>query len=244
MRILSAFLVAVVISSSVVGAAVADPIVTDAKISLVGHGEITAEPDTAFITSGITSQGVTAREALDANTASMSQLIAVLREVGIAERDIQTSGFSVNPNYVYSNEPDAQGYQKPPKIVGYQVYNGVTVRVRDVATLGAVLDKAVSVGANTINGVSFSVEDPSDLYDQARVKAVDDATSKAKVYASALGVDLGAVLQVTENLGGGATPPRPYAMYKEVAISAAAPAVPVQAGELTFSVDVLIDWSL
>ena len=132
-------------------------------ISIEGRGEVAAAPDMAMVNSGVTTQGATAREALDANTAAMADLIAALKGSGIADRDIQTSGFSVNPNYVYSDERDANGYTMPPKINGYQVSNTVTIKVRDLDQLGAILDQSVTVGANTVNGVSFSVADPSAL---------------------------------------------------------------------------------
>ena len=124
-------------------------------ITIEGRGEVTAAPDTAFVTSGVTTQGATARDALDLNTKAMDDLLAALKASGIEARDIQTSGFSVSPNYVYSDERDANGYTLPPKINGYQVSNVVTVRVRALDTLGAILDKSVTVGANTINGVSL-----------------------------------------------------------------------------------------
>ena len=136
----------------------------DSTMMMTGHGEVTAAPDTAVITSGVTTEGETARAALDANTKAMSQLIDTLKAASIEARDIQTSNFSVNPNYVYSDERDANGYTKPPKIVGYTVTKSVTVHVRDLTILGTMLDKEVSVGANTINGISFAVEDPSALY--------------------------------------------------------------------------------
>src|SRR5690606_35007021 len=103
--------------------------VTQGVITIEGKGEVVARPDTAFISSGVTSQGATAREALDANTADMAALIETLKAPGIADRDIQTSGFSVNPNYVYSQEVDENGYSKPPRVNGYIVNNQVTVRV-------------------------------------------------------------------------------------------------------------------
>src|SRR5690606_34926876 len=102
---------------------------------------------TAIVNSGVTTQGATAREALDANTAAMTQLIETLKAAGIEARDIQTSNFSVQPNYVYSDARDANGYSLPPKIDGYTVSNSVTVRVRNLPALGAVLDQSVSVGA-------------------------------------------------------------------------------------------------
>ncbi len=110
----------------------------------------------------------------------MAELIATLKDAGIEARDIQTSGFSVNPNYVYTDARDANGYQLPPKINGYQVFNTVNVRVRELAKLGALLDKAVTVGSNTLNGVSFAVADPSQLYDEARKLAFADARRKAE----------------------------------------------------------------
>jgi uncharacterized protein YggE len=213
----------------------------DAVISVTGTGEVSAAPDTAFINSGVTTQGATAREALDANTKAMNDLLATLREAGIEPRDIQTSGFSVSPSYVYSDARDANGYQLPPRISGYQVYNTVNVRVRDLATLGAVLDKQVNVGANTINGITFSVADPSSLYDQARRAAFADAREKATLYAQAAGEELGGLKSITENQG--SQQPQPY-MMKTMADSAASAPVPVATGELSFTIDVQVTWSL
>jgi uncharacterized protein YggE len=211
-------------------------------ISIEGHGEVMAAPDTAFVTSGVTSQGATAREALDANTLAMKELIAALKAAGIEAKDIQTSGFSVNPNYVYSDARDENGYTLPPKINGYQVTNSVTVRVRALASLGEVLDKAVTVGANTINGVSFSVADPSHLYDEARKSAFANAKQKAELYADAAEIELNAIRSITENLGYDQPPPMPMAtaMYDR----AEASPVPVEAGELMFSVNVSVTWEL
>lgn len=211
-------------------------------ISIEGRGEVMATPDTAFITSGVTSQGATARAALDANTLAMNEVITTLKAAGIEAKDIQTSGFSVNPNYVYSDARDANGYTLPPKINGYQVYNTVTVRVRDLASLGSVLDKAVTVGANTINGVSFSVADPSDLYDQARKAAFADARAKAELYAGVAGLELESVRSINESQGF-PPPPQPY-MMAEAKAGAADMAVPVEAGELTFGINVSVTWDL
>ena len=155
--------------------ALASPAFAAGTMQMSGHGEVMAKPDTAYVTSGVTSQGTTAKEALDANTTDMSALIDVLKQAGIAEADIQTSGFSVNPNYIYSDQRDQNGYQLPPKIAGYTVTNSVTVHVRDLTILGTMLDKEVSVGANTINGINFAVEDPSALYDEEPVGRVDAA---------------------------------------------------------------------
>jgi hypothetical protein len=212
-----------------------------ALISVTGTGEVSAAPDTAFINSGVTTQGATAREALDANTKAMNDLLATLKEAGIEARDVQTSGFSVSPNYVYTDARDANGYTLPPKINGYQVYNTVNVRIRDLETLGAVLDKQVTVGANTINGITFSVADPSKLYDEARKAAFADAKEKAGLYAEAAGEALGLLKSVSESQGYDA--PQPY-MMKAVDMAAASAPVPVATGELSFSINVQVTWSV
>jgi len=212
-----------------------------ALISVTGTGEVSAAPDTAFINSGVTTQGATAREALDANTKAMNDLLATLKEAGIEARDVQTSGFSVSPNYVYTDARDENGYSLPPKINGYQVYNTVNVRIRDLETLGAVLDKQVTVGANTINGINFSVADPSKLYDEARKAAFADAKEKAGLYAEAAGEALGLLKSVSESQG--YDQPQPY-MMKTMDAAAASSPVPVATGELSFSINVQVTWSV
>ncbi len=209
-------------------------------ISIGGLGEVAAAPDTAFINSGVTTQGATAREALDANTKAMNELLETLKAAGIEARDIQTSGFSVNPNYVYSDARDANGYQLPPKITGYQVFNTVNVRVRDLSILGSVLDKSVSVGANTVNGISFTVNDPSSLYDEARKLAFADARKKAELYAEVAGEELGELRNISETQN--FAPPQPY-MMKAVAQDSAG-AVPIATGELSYQINVQVTWAL
>ncbi len=210
-------------------------------VTIQGRGEVRAAPDMATIMSGVTTQGATAREALDANTAAMSELITALKEAGIEARDIQTSGFSVNPNYVYSDARDELGYTLPPKINGYQVANSVTVVVRDLEDLGSILDQSVTVGANTVNGVSFSVADPSELLNEARKAAFADARSKAELYAGVAGATLGSLESINETQDYGS--PQPYAMYARAELQSGAD-VPVEAGELTFAITVNVAWDL
>lgn len=209
-------------------------------ISIAGRGEVQAAPDMAMITSGVTSQGATAREALDANTAAMTELLDELKAAGIEARDIQTTGFSVNPNYVYSDQRDSNGYSQPPRINGYQVSNTVTVVVRDLEALGTILDRSVTVGANTVNGVTFSVSDTTELLNEARKKAFADARAKAELYAETAGTTLGDLESIRESQNFDA--PQPYAMYARA--EAVSTPVPVEAGELTFSITVDVEWEL
>lgn len=206
-------------------------------ISIEGTGEVAAAPDTAIVNSGVTTQGATAREALDANTEAMNALLTALEEAGIEERDIQTSSFTVTPNYVYSDARDENGYTLPPKISGYQVSNIVMVRVRDLDSLGQVLDRSVTVGANTVNGVTFSVADPSALYDEARRAAFADARDKAELYADVAGTTLGELESIRETQTTN-RPPQPYMMRAQ----AEAASVPIESGELTFTINVSVTW--
>src|SRR5690606_812044 len=123
-------------------------------------------------------------------------------------------------------------------INGYQVFNTVNVRIRALPSLGAVLDRAVTVGANTINGVTFAVADPARLYDEARKAAFEDALRKARLYADIARVDLDQIRSIAE-VQGFNQPPQPYMMREAMAADAA---VPVQTGELTFAIDVQVTW--
>ena len=203
-------------------------------ISLSGHGEVRATPDLAYVTSGVVTQGATAAEALAANSKAMTDLFAALKESGIEDREVQTSNFSVQPRYDFSNN-------QAPKMVGYDVSNNVTVTLRKVDTLGTLLDRMVQSGSNQISGISFDVSKPEDAMDEARKLATEDATRKAKVYAKAMGIELGNVMQVSE--GSAAQPPMP--MVRSTMMKAdAAPPVPMAAGEQTLAVDVNVIWEI
>ena len=203
-------------------------------ISLSGHGEVRATPDIAYVTSGVVTQGATAADALAANTKAMTDLFAALKDSGIEDRDVQTSNFSVQPRYDFSNN-------QAPKMVGYDVSNNVTVTLRKVDTLGALLDRMVQSGSNQISGISFDVSKPDDAMDEARKLATEDATRKAKVYAKAMSIELGNVMQVSE--GSAAQPPMP--MVRSTMMKAdAAPPVPMAAGEQTLAVDVNVIWEI
>lgn len=207
-------------------------------ISLQGTGEIAAAPDMAIITSGVITIKETARAALDANNAAMSELFALLSAFKIDERDMQTSDFSIFPQYVQPNRRDNNGNPKLPRIVSYQVSNTLNVRVRDLESLGQLLDLSVSVGANQIQSIRFAVTNTAPLFAEARRNAMADAIAKAELYAEAAGVSLGPIISITE-LGG----ERPRFQSSMASIERNT-AVPVSAGELTFSKQVQVVWQL
>jgi uncharacterized protein len=206
------------------------------SISLSGHGEVRMAPDMAVVTVGVLSSANTAREALDANTKSMEAIFAALKAAGIEAKDTQTSNFMVNPRYDYG-----QNNGQPPKMVGYDVSNNVTVTVRKLDGLGAVLDSVVTSGSNQINGVAFQVSKPEAATDEARKLAVAEAAAKAKLYTGAAGVSLGSIMSISE--GGGYQPPPPVFARAKMAESAAAD-VPIAQGEQVIGMDVNIVWEI
>lgn len=203
-------------------------------ISLSGHGESRSVPDIAFVSTGVTSRGDTASDALAANSKAMAAVMSALTSAGVAGKDIQTSNFSIQPRYDYSNN-------EAPKLVGYEASNTVSVTVRDIAALGSLLDAVVAAGSNQIGGVSFDVAEPDAALDAARKLAAEDATRKAKVYAEAMGLTLGHVLSISE--GTSYQPPMPV-MRAKAMMADAASAPPMAAGEQTLSVDVNITWEI
>ncbi|MDE2445276.1 MAG: SIMPL domain-containing protein [Alphaproteobacteria bacterium] len=208
----------------------------DRMMSLTGHGVVHVVPDMAMINVGVVSSAESARVALDANTKAMTKLMADLKAAQIDEKDIATSNFSVNPRFDYG-----QSGGQPPKLVGYDVSNTVTVTVRKIDGLGALLDKAVSSGSNQINGISFSVSKPEAAMDQARILAVADAKHKAQVLSDASGIVLGKIVAITENTAT-AEPPMMYGRAKAMAADAAP--VPIAQGTQVISVDVNINWEI
>lgn len=208
------------------------------RIVVTGEGEAAVSPDMAIVTLTVMREAVTAREALTANNEAMQAVIAAMKEAGIAERDLQTSGFGIHPRYVYP----ADGSQpQEPKIQAYQVMNTLTVRVRDIAKAGDILDRSVTLGVNQGGEITFTNDDPTATLAEARKSAVEDAFAKARTLSEAAGVKLGQVLEISEqNL---MPPPIPYA-DKAMRMEAAAASVPVQSGENTYRVQVSVSFAL
>ena len=201
-------------------------------LALSGHGEVRMAPDLAVVMVGVLSQADSAGAALDANTAAMQAVFAALKASLIEEKDIQTSNFSVAPRYDYNVQP--------PRFIGYDVSNTVTVTLRKIATLGAVLDRVVASGSNQINGVQFQVSKPEAALDEARKLGVQDALRKARLYAAASLVTLGDVISISE--GGGFQPPVP--MQTKMMRAEGMADVPIAQGEQAISVDVSMVWEI
>jgi len=191
-------------------------------ITVLGEGLVAVKPDTATVSAGVATQESTAREALTANTARMTAVMAALAAAGIAAEDIRTSGFSVTPVYAQP-EPQPDGRRPVPEIAGYSASNQVLVTVRDLDDMGAVLDEVVSAGANTVNGVSFYLDDMGAPMDEARSRAVQDALRRATVLARAANANLGAVVSISEQ---GGYRPEPMRMSASAATGMDVPVAP------------------
>lgn len=203
-------------------------------ITVSGDAEVASKPDQARLSAGVVTQAETAAAALEANTAAMNRVLATLRAAGIPENRIQTSNFSVQPQYV----PYRQENPQPQRIIGYQVSNNVSVVVDDLTKVGATLDALVRSGANQLGGIQFTIADPKPLAERARTLAVVDAQAKARTLATAAGVTLGPVMSIQETSS--VRPVPVFAMTRAVA----AEAVPIAEGEERVRVDVTLTYAI
>ncbi len=210
-------------------------------MSLTGIGEVKAEPDLAVITIGVVREAETARAALSANNTAMAAVTAVVSETGVAKKDLQTSGFAINPKYHYPKR-NSSGERPEPKITGYTVSNNLSVTVRALDTLGDLLDSVVDAGSNQINGIAFGLSDPKPLEDEARRSATANAISKARLYVEAAGLRLGPIISISEH-SRRVLPAQAMANVRAMAADVAE-SVPIARGEHTISMQVNITWEI
>jgi len=201
-------------------------------VTVSASGKVTADPDVARISTGVVSEGDTAKDAITRNNGVMGKLVEGLRGAGISPKDIQTTSFSVEPRYTQHKDG------RPATISGYRVLNQVRLTVRDVRRLGEILDQAIALGANRIDQISFDLADPELLLDQARQQAMQNARRRGELYAQAAGAQLGPVLRIFE--GGGD--------FSPVAATARAgfraTSVPIEAGTRNLEVEVNVVYAL
>jgi len=198
-------------------------------IQVTGTGSVRAEPDSAAIRIGVTTEDSNAQTAVSRNTAATAKVIAELEAASIEKKDLKTSNFSVYPQYRTEGDTKRQ-------VLTYRVSNTVTVTIRDIAKVGDILTKVVAAGSNQINGPIFSVSNPDNFLNEARKKAVENALAKAGAYASAAGLKLGPVLEMTE---AGAFAPSFATRASGYTRSAAAP-VPIEAGQESLEAHIVL----
>jgi uncharacterized protein len=201
----------------------------DKLVTVTGEATVAATSDAAVIRIGVSSQGKTARAASDANTKDMTAVLAAITESGVAAQDVQTSWLSLQPQY----DPNKSG---AARLIGFQVNNQVTVKIRDIGKLPAVLDRAIAAGANEMSGIEFVVSDQAKLLDKARADAIADAYRKAELYANAAGMKVGRVMAIAEE---GSVPlPRVFQPMR------AGAAVPIAPGEQSLRAVVTVSYEL
>lgn len=207
------------------------------RIVVQGEGEASVKPDIAILSLAVMREAPSAGEALALNSKAMNDVIAALNAAGVADRDLQTAGVQINPRYDYVNNPDGT---QVTRLAAYQVANTVTVRVRDLAKTGEIIDKAVSLGVNQGGSVTFTNDDPKATLTEARKKAVADAIAKAKTLAEAAGVSLGQVMEISDVAY--MQPPLP--IQAKAFDRGAAEATPIEAGENAYRVQVNVTFAL
>ena len=210
------------------------------RIIVSGEGQASAAPDMALISLTVLREAETARAALDANNSAMTEVLAAMKAAGIADKDLQTAGFSIQPRYVYPDQNKPEPEQ--PKIAGYSVVNTLSLRIRDLSKLGEIVDRAVTLGVNQGGDITFVKDDTSGLLEEARTKAMENAAAKAKTLASAAGVSTGRILEISEQ----SFQPQPIPMMRaEMAMAkGASNDVPVAAGENSYRVNVNVTFEI
>lgn len=204
------------------------------RISVTGQAQVSAKPDIAMISVGVQSMAKTAADAIAANSAIMEGVFSAITAAGIDRRDMQTSQFNVGP--VGQDRRSAPNNQ--PKITGFQVNNLLRIKVRNVARVGAVIDALATAGANRFNSISFQIENPTPLLDQARMEAVKDARRKAELMATAAGVKLGPVLSISDAQ-------RPQGGKGEMMqMAAMSKAAPIAEGEVSLSAQAYVIFAI
>lgn len=207
-----------------------------AVVSVTGQGIVTVAPDTATVTVGIDVIREELAEAQSEATRQATEIIAALNDQGIESRDIQTANYSVNVMRDYSENGD------PSQTTGYEVMNQVNVTIRDISTLGALLDAVTTAGANSIYGITFYVDDQRPHNAEARKLAVADAMEKAEQLADAAGLSVGRVVSISESTGD--FNPMPVYGRGGGMMAEAAPDVPVESGSSQITVNVNMSFEL
>ena len=212
----------------------AEAMMAQRTITVSGDAEVASKPDQARLSAGVVTQADTAAAALTANSTAMNRVFAALRMAGIPENRMQTSNFSVQPQY----PPFRPDNQEPQRIIGYQVSNNVTVVVDDLTKVGPTLDALVRSGANQLGGIQFTIADPKPLAERARTLAVVDGAAKARTLATAAGVTLGPLMSIQETSS--VRPVPVFAMARAVA----AEATPIAEGEERVGVNVTMTYAI
>ena len=209
--------------------------ISGTRLDISATGEVTRVPDVAIISTGVVTRAPTATGAIRQNATRMERVRSALRQAGVADKDIQTSSLSLNPEYHYEQN-------KAPRLTGYQASNQVSVRFRDIGDTGKILDALVAEGANQISGPSLTIDKPEEALDEARLKAIANGRARADLYARALGMRVVRLLSVSE--GGGYAVPPPMPMYARAEAASMDAQTKIDPGEQKVQVSVAMSFEL
>jgi uncharacterized protein len=204
-------------------------------INVTGNAEVIIDPDIAYVSIGVHSEAENAKAAVDANNAQTQTVIAAIKEMGVDDKDIKTTNFSVYQQQKYSPTGEDLG-------TFFMADNTVYVTMRDIAQVAGILDASISAGANNIYGITFDVQDKAAATASGRDQAIADAKAQAEQLAAATGSTLGEV----QNISYYSNPPTPYYYDSKAggALAAEGASVPIQPGQLTLMVSVNITYGL
>jgi len=209
---------------------------TPQGITVSGEGKVSGVPDTAVLSLGVSSVKSTVKDARDEAAGTMQNVINAIKGDGVAEKDVQTTQYDISPEYDYPQNGS-------PKLTGYRVTNTVTVKVRDVNNTSKVLDDVTAAGGDIVQvqGISFTIDNPETLQDQARGNAVNDAKARAQRIADTAGVKLGAPISISEG-----TNVQPMPVYAGAAAKSelAAPSTPIETGQLNIDITVQVVFAI
>ena len=216
----------------------------ETTLDISATANVKRAPDIAYITAGVNEEAKTAVAAMAAQAEAMTSMMNALKSAGVADKDMQTSNISLHPVDDYVAETDANGRRNGKQVLrGYSASNQLTVKVTNLDGLGETLDSLVVAGGNTFSGLNFALEDASDARDEARRKAVADATARAELYAEAVGMRVSRIVNISES-GGNEPSPAPMGRMMAMHESADMASTPISGGEIGYSAQVNIRFKL
>jgi uncharacterized protein len=229
-----------ILASALMPAAMAQEVVKGdiPRIRIQASASSEVVPDVAHIVIAVVTERKTATEAADENARTSSKVVDEIKALGIDGRDVRTVSVTLSPRY--NEERDPSGRVTKRTLVAYTARNSVLVRVRDIGRVGAIARALIDKGANVFGGINFVISDAEERMDQLRVKAIQDAARKAKMYVEAIGLKLGRVLEIEPEPG----PVNGAADLARTRMAEAPVAIPVEPGVQTLSARVTVTWEL
>lgn len=202
-------------------------------ITISGHGKVTAIPDIATIEVGLMTERSDVASAQKENTEKMNRLIKSLKALGVEDKDIQTSYYNIYPQYDWPNGKQV--------LRGYQVNQGVSIKIRNLDKIGDILAAAGEGGANQVSGLSFNIDEPEKLRQEARIKALENAKEKAEALAEVAGIKLGKIVSFSEY---SETPPVPYRAIEGLGMGGEGAMPEIEKGTLDIVVNVTVSYEI